>query len=667
MAAAEGDRARQNVEALVHLPDDPRFRDLLNALPVAVYITDADGRITYYNEACVELAGRRPELGTDRWCVTMRLYWPDGRPMPHDECPMAIALKENRVVDGGEAIAERPDGTRVPFLAYPRQLRDASGALTGAINTLVDISNRQRSADRLQRQTHRLQILNRVAQLVARDLDIERIAQSVADATTELTGAQFGAFFYNVVNGEGERVKHFAVSGAPRGDFEKFGVPRDSSLFGRTFCGGGPIRCDDVRIDPRYGNNPPYCGLPEGHLPVVSYLAVPVTLRSGETLGALCFGHERAGVFDEETEELVAGVAAHAATAIDNGRLYEAAQAELSRSRRAERAAQQLAAIVESSDDAIVSKDTNGIIQTWNKGAEKLFGYRADEVIGKSITILIPPDRDDEEPMILARIRRGESVDHYETVRQRKDGSLVDISLTVSPIHNSAGQVIGASKIARNISERRAAEAHRELLLREVNHRSKNMLHNVQSIAVQTLHNAESPKAFEKLFMARLTALSHAHDLLAQSDWRGAALMELIALELAPYRGNEDANWTISGCDVLLDAKTALALGMAFHELATNAAKYGALSTTAGRVEIRFRVTAGADERDMLHIDWTERGGPPVSKPSRRGFGSRLIQHGLAYELEAEVCLDFEPEGVRCTIDMPLPPTETGTAPETAA
>ncbi|HET7569412.1 MAG TPA: PAS domain S-box protein [Gammaproteobacteria bacterium] len=529
-------------------------------------------------------------------------------------------------------------------------------------------SDPQHEADRRQRQTRRLQILNRVAQLVARDLDIKRIAQTVADATTELTGAQFGAFFYNVVNDGGHCEKHFAVSGAPRGDFEKFGVPRDSSLFGRTFCGEGAIRCDDVRTDPRYGNNPPHRGIPKGHLPVVSYLAVPVVLRSGEILGALCFGHERAGVFTAETEELVAGVAAHAATAIDNGRLYEAAQAEIERSRRVEHAARHLAAIVVSSDDAIISKDTNGIIQTWNKGAEKLFGYRAEEVIGKSITILIPPDREDEEPMILARIRRGESVDHYETVRQRKDGSLVDISLTVSPIHDSSGKVIGASKIARDITERRIIEARRELLLREVNHRAKNMLHNVQSIAVQTLRNTTSPETFQKVFLARLGALSHAHDLLARAEWRGAALADLIALELAPYCGAGGPNCTVGGCDdVQLNARAALALGMAFHELATNAAKYGALSAASGQLEIQCQVTPGADGTEMLHIDWIERGGPPVSKPSRRGFGSRLIEHGLAYELEAEVSLDFEPEGVHCWIYMPLAPTEPGTTPETVA
>jgi len=116
------------------------FRDLLDALPAAIYMTDATGRITFFNQAAVEFSGRRPEIGSDHWCVTWRLYWPDGRPMAHDECPMARALKEDRPIRGGEAIAERPDGTRVPFMAYPTPLHDASGQLVGAVNMLVDLT-----------------------------------------------------------------------------------------------------------------------------------------------------------------------------------------------------------------------------------------------------------------------------------------------------------------------------------------------------------------------------------------------------------------------------------------------------------------------------------------------------------------------------------------------
>jgi PAS domain S-box-containing protein len=127
------------------LEGEERFLQLLEALPAAVYTTDAEGRITYYNQAAIEMSGRRPELGTDKWCVTWRLFWPDGTPLPHDECPMAIALKENKIVRGYEAIAERPDGTRVPFIPYPTPLRDSSGNLVGAVNMLVDISERKNS------------------------------------------------------------------------------------------------------------------------------------------------------------------------------------------------------------------------------------------------------------------------------------------------------------------------------------------------------------------------------------------------------------------------------------------------------------------------------------------------------------------------------------------
>src|SRR3984885_6064439 len=157
--------------------------------------------------------------------------------------------------------------------------------------------------------------------------------------------------------------------------------------------------------------------------------------------------------------------------------------------------AQHLAAIVESSDDAIISKDLNGIIQTWNRGAERVFGYTADEVIGKPVTILMPADRLDEEPGILARIRRGERIDHYETVRQRKDGSLIDISLTVSPMRNGSGEIVAASKIARDISEQKRAESQRALLTAELNHRVKNTLATVISIARQSFAGVEVGEA----------------------------------------------------------------------------------------------------------------------------------------------------------------------------
>jgi len=154
----------------------------------------------------------------------------------------------------------------------------------------------------------------------------------------------------------------------------------------------------------------------------------------------------------------------------------------------------QIAAIVESTEDAVVTKDLDGVITSWNQGAQRLFGYSAEEAIGKPVTMLIPMDRQDEEPVILARIRRVERVEHFDTVRQRKDGSAVDISLTISPVRNPEGKIVGASKIARDISERRRAEERQQLLLRELDHRVKNLF--ALSIGVVALSARSANTAF---------------------------------------------------------------------------------------------------------------------------------------------------------------------------
>jgi PAS domain S-box-containing protein len=255
--------ARQEVEKR-----ERQFREMIDALPAAIYTTDAEGRLTHFNPAAVEFSGRKPELGTDQWCISWKLFYPDGRPMPHDECPMAIALKEGRAIEGAEAIAERPDGTQRWFTPYPTLLRDDRGNIVGGINMLVDITARK----------------------------------------------------------------------------------------------------------------------------------------------------------------------------------------------QAEEATGYLAAIVSSSDDAILSKNLDGVIRSWNKSAERLFGYSAKEAIGKHITIIVPSDRRTEENNILSRLRRGERIDHFETLRMRKDGTTFDVSLTISPIKDSAGRVIGASNVARDISHLKRIE-----------------------------------------------------------------------------------------------------------------------------------------------------------------------------------------------------------------
>jgi PAS domain S-box-containing protein len=252
---------------------ETRYRELIQALPAAVYTTDEGGRITLYNQAAVALWGRDPEVGKDLWCGSWKIYRPDGTPLPLDECPMAVSLREGRAIRDEEIVIERPDGTRRHVLPHPEPMRNARGVVIGAINMLVDITDRKQT----------------------------------------------------------------------------------------------------------------------------------------------------------------------------------------------ERAVAHLAAIVMSSDDAIISKNLQGIVTSWNRAAERLFGYTAEEMIGQSVSRLIPANRHDEEPGILARIRQGQSIEHYETIRLRKDGTEFPVSLTVSPLTDLHGKVIGASKIVRNISEqKRVEEALRE-------------------------------------------------------------------------------------------------------------------------------------------------------------------------------------------------------------
>jgi two-component system, chemotaxis family, CheB/CheR fusion protein len=223
--------------------------------------------------------------------------------------------------------------------------------------------------------------------------------------------------------------------------------------------------------------------------------------------------------------------------------------------KHAQAAGDQLASIVQSSNDAIVGKTLGGIITSWNKGAEHLFGYTADEVIGKSITLLIPPGNADEEPSIIARISRGEVVEHYETVRVRKDGTLVDIVLTVSPIRDLGGKVVGASKIARDIGERKRAENLLQNVMHEPSHRSKNLLSVIQSMAQQTARVSHSVDSFLQAFIARLHGLAASQDLLVSQNWSGALLEDLVRQQLHAFAVGDPGRFEVSGPRLTRDAR----------------------------------------------------------------------------------------------------------------
>jgi PAS domain S-box-containing protein len=311
--------------------------------------------------------------------------------------------------------------------------------------------------------------------------------------------------------------------------------------------------------------------------------------------------------------------------------------------RESEQRLRWLASIVESSDDAIVSKNLDGIITSWNTGAERVFGYSASEAIGQPITLVIPEDRRSEERVILTRIRRGERIDHFETVRQGKHGSLIVVSLTVSPVKDANGKIVGASKIARDITEQKRNQELITTLAREAEHRSKNLLAN--ALATVNLSQSSSPEGLKQTIAGRIQALANVCSLFVATRWIGAELSAIATQELAPYSEIHEKRVLIDGPQILLEPGVAQAIAVTLHELATNAAKYGALSQPNGQVCLKW--SHAADDR--LRLLWTERNGPAVQEPTRNGVGSRIIE-GMITQLNGEVRFDWRKEGLVCEI-----------------
>jgi PAS domain S-box-containing protein len=306
-----------------------------------------------------------------------------------------------------------------------------------------------------------------------------------------------------------------------------------------------------------------------------------------------------------------------------------------------------LASIVEFSDDAIVSKNLDGIITSWNKGAERVFGYTSEEVVGQPITIIIPHDRRDEEREILTRIRRGERIEHFETIRQRKHGSLIVVSLTISPVKNSDGKIVGASKVARDITDQRRAQDQIATLAREAEHRSKNLLANVQ--AMVNLSRAEAVDDLKKAVEGRIQALANVHSLFVATRWIGAELSTIAKQELAPYSARVEKRVRIDGPEMLLEPNTAQAIAVTLHELATNAAKYGALSVTGGQIDLEW----SQEGAHRLDLRWIETGGPTVQAPTRKGFGGQIMEQMIG-QLKGGTRFDWRPEGLVCEITVPV-------------
>ncbi|ACB94357.1 MCP methyltransferase/methylesterase, CheR/CheB with PAS/PAC sensor [Beijerinckia indica subsp. indica ATCC 9039] len=313
-----------------------------------------------------------------------------------------------------------------------------------------------------------------------------------------------------------------------------------------------------------------------------------------------------------------------------------------------------LAAIVESSQDAIISHDLDGTVTSWNTGAERLFDYSASEAIGQPMSMLLGGTLLDDWANIQAKLQKGEQVARFDSIRFAKGGRSIDVSITISPVKEIGGRIVGASVVARDITDLKDAEQKTALLLSELDHRVKNILAIVSAVVSQTLKTSSTPEAFAAEIEGRIKAITMAHSLLTQAGQGTMSLRAVIETELAPYR-RENGNFIITGRDVLLTPKAGLALAMAVHELASNAAKYGALSTSSGHLHVIWEMRNRTDN-PLLLLTWTESGGPEVQPPLREGFGTMLIEKALTYEFDAEVQRNFLRPGLCCTFKIPLTP-----------
>ena len=332
---------------------------------------------------------------------------------------------------------------------------------------------------------------------------------------------------------------------------------------------------------------------------------------------------------------------------------------EIDNRQKMQLAAGQLFAVAETSEDAIITKDLNGIITSWNRGAEGIFGYEVDEVIGKSVSLLIPPDRHDEELSILARIRKGERIENFETIRRRKDGGLIDISLSVSPLADASGKIVGASKVARDITERKRAQTRQEMLVREMGHRIKNAFSVVNGIVGMSARYAK-PQDLVRDIQARLAALARAHDLtrpglmaIGSEEVSPTTFRSLVEAIFAPYLDTNpiehSERLTIIGPDVRIQQQAITGLALVLHELATNAVKCGSLSLPTGSIQVLLSVVNGKFE-----LEWNERGGPKVTEiPNHEGFGTNLVRRIVTEQLAGKVSYDWEPDGLIIRVIVP--------------
>jgi PAS domain S-box-containing protein len=578
----------------------------LQAIPAAVCLCDHEGWLISYNSEAVEVWGRTPSIrAKERFCGSHHLFRSDGSALTHDASPVAETIRSGADTRNAELVIERPDGSRRTVLANVRALKDHRGRLQGAINCFQDITAHH-AVERAVEQ-----------ELRSRNQDLEDFFEN-------------GAIGMHIVSGEG------IILRANKAELELLGYSQDEYV-GRHIA--------------------------EFHADAVGIGEILHRLASGEKL-------ERHPARMRAKDGSVKHVLITSSSRFEQGRIVNtrcfmmdvteqhAAEVARGESEKCIRESEQhMRELLEALPAAVYTTDAAGRITFYNKAAVEMAGHTP--VPGQEWCVTwrlyttegarLPHD---ECPMAIA-LKEDRAVRGAEAVAERPDGTRVPFIPYPTPLHDSNGKLVGAINMLVDISDRKQAESRQKVLIDELNHRVKNTLATVQSLAMQTVRHADGLQDFMGKFQARLLAVAQAHDLLTRRHWENAPLESLATEVLAPLAGPAHARVTIEGPSFDLSPRAALSLTMALSELATNAVKYGALSAEHGTVSVRWDLRQQQD-KTMLNIDWREQGGPPVSPPTRRGFGMRLMERCVESDLRGDFDLAFEPTGVCCGITVPV-------------
>lgn len=641
--------AASRYEAL--LASDP---DVLDAIPAAVYVCAADGTIVRFNKRAVTLWGRTPRPGDsdERFCGSYRLYDLEGRPLARSRTPMAAALDTGRPQHDKEVVIERPDGSRIVAAVYIDPLKDPQGRVQGAINCFHDITAHNRGGRSLAQRIEEQTALYQLTDSLHRARSLDDVFESALNAITRALRCPRAS----ILLFDDAGIMRFV---AWRGLSDAYRTATDGhSPWARDCKDPQPICLDDMA---QADLDAPLKATIEKE--GIGALAFIPLVTNDELVGKFMAYYDAPHEFTEGEMDVAVTIGRQLGFSVQRMRAEEArrvAEQELRQSELRERArANELETIMKAVPAVVwVARDPDCRKIVGNPAAYELLRLPHDANLSLSgpegdrpshFQVFVDGRALSTEELPVQRAARGEEVRNFENETRFDDGTSRYLFGNATPLRDASGRAIGAVAAFTDITDRKKAEQQRDLLIAELNHRVKNTLATVISIAGQSFSKSQDPESAWRSFESRIRALARTHGCLAGADWAGVSFEDILSDEFAPYSSEDGNNLRRSGPGVVFKPKCALTLGMAIHELTTNAAKYGSLSVKQGTVDVAWDVAG-----DHLHISWTEAGGPPVLPPERSGFGRLLLERALTSDLRGDVRLDFAKEGLRCTIRIPL-------------